>query len=718
MTPRARRRSWRRSTLALAAGAWIGGMAAAPVQAQSWLSEPPVSSPAAGRAGLIGTALTASQLLELAGKADAQELFPLLRDRAESELAAAPPARALRPPWERRALLALMRLAESAGTPVEQEQAARTFVDRFPDDDQFPIAFVQLNQALVRQDKPLETSFFFDPAAQASLPPAWVSRYLLVQAAAAEHKGDFAGAAELRLQEFDSPRGLRQSQSQEILDTLERVTDQPAMERLLTAWSRIDWIRDQAPFLKIRAQIHAGQVGEALLALEQIEHQAGGLGRVQHKLLLEARNEVRRRTNIRPERIGVVLPLGSSSAALRELARDTLDGLRMALGGGAGSAAPRPGDAAVDYDPDPGREIRQPVPTAAERPTAYELVIRDTGNNPALAAQAVEALAQTEGVIAIIGPLARAESEAAAARAEEIGVPLISLSLSLDLPPGSQFVFRHSKSQEEEVRDLVLYAMDYLHARRFAILYPANASGERMLQLFWDEARRKGATLAAAAAFTPWNVKVQQTEKEKEPVGLKQIFESFVGQDRPLRPADRALLEAVGDARPDPIVDFDALFIPLGPDAGQDLRLIAPYPVSVDAEHVLLLGTRFWNDDAVLVAGGNKLEGSVFADVYDRFGGQPRVAAFQNRHHSWYGHRPRYAAPSYYSAAGFDTLSLVIAQLRDPSHRSREALAQSLKTTAPYSGVTGLTAFRTSGEATKETIFFRIRGNEIVRQTP
>jgi ABC-type branched-subunit amino acid transport system substrate-binding protein len=201
-------------------------------------------------------------------------------------------------------------------------------------------------------------------------------------------------------------------------------------------------------------------------------------------------------------------------------------------------------------------------------------------------------------------------------------------------------------------------------------------------------------------------------------VGLKAVFESFVGQDRPLRAQDRALLEAVGDPKPDPIVDFDALFVPLGPDAAQDLRLIAPYPVTVDAEHVLLLGTRSWNDDAVLAAGANKLDGAVFPDVFDRSSAQPRVAAFQNRHHILFGHRPRYATPSYYTAIGYDTLSLLMSQLRDPHNRSRESLARSLKTSAPYPGITGLTAFRASGEASKETLFFRIRNNEFVRQQP
>jgi ABC-type branched-subunit amino acid transport system substrate-binding protein len=136
----------------------------------------------------------------------------------------------------------------------------------------------------------------------------------------------------------------------------------------------------------------------------------------------------------------------------------------------------------------------------------------------------------------------------------------------------------------------------------------------------------------------------------------------------------------------------------------------------VDAESVQLLGTRSWNDDAVLVAGASKLDGAVFGDVYDRSSALPRVAAFQNLHHSLFGHRPRYTMPSYYTAIGYDTLSLLMTQLNDVRTRSRDSLARSLKVTVPYPGITGLTAFRPSGEASKETVFFRIRGNEFVRQ--
>ncbi|MFI5400453.1 MAG: penicillin-binding protein activator [SAR324 cluster bacterium] len=696
----------------LLAGLALAALPLRPALGQSWLSAAP--GPGSSRAGALSGAVSVPQLLDLAGRQDARTLYPLLRDRVEAELAGIPAKAAQRPAWERKALATLARLADEAGTPAELERFARAFVDRYPDDEQFPVVFVLLNQALVRQDKPLETSFFFDRGAQDGLPPPWFSRYLLIQAAAAERGGDYAAAAALRLQEYDAARGAHQTQPQDALDALERVTDPAELDRLLTAWQRVSWLRDQAPFLKVRALLHGGQLSQALIALEQLEAHASGLSSVQRNLLTETRAEMRRQAGIRPERIGVLLPLSSSSAALRDLARDTLDGLRMALDGESPPDAAAAIAGATDFEPMPPWESRRAVPPGGG--LNFELVVRDTANNPDVAARAVEALAKQDGVVAIVGPLARAESEAAAARAGEVGVPLISLSLSLEFPPGSQYAFRNSESQEEEMRDLVRYAMDYLHAQRFAILYPSDAYGERMLQLFSDEMLRKGGKLVAVSPFTPWNARPQQGEKE--PVGLKQIFESFVGQDRPLRPSDRALQEAVGDTLPDPIVDFDALFIPLGPDASEDLRLIAPYPVTVDAEKVLLLGTRFWNDDAVLVAGANKLDGAVFEDVYDRSSAQPRVVAFRNRHHILFGQRPRYTMPSYFTAVGYDTLSLLMSRLRDPHNRSRESLARSLKTGAPYLGMTGLTAFQQSGEAAKEAIFFRIRGNEFVRLQP
>jgi ABC-type branched-subunit amino acid transport system substrate-binding protein len=148
------------------------------------------------------------------------------------------------------------------------------------------------------------------------------------------------------------------------------------------------------------------------------------------------------------------------------------------------------------------------------------------------------------------------------------------------------------------------------------------------------------------------------------------------------------------------------------------LRLIAPYPVTVDAEDVLLLGNRFWNSDEVVVVGGQKLEGAVFVDAYDRKSRVRRLRTFRRRHRIMFGHQAGYRTPSYYTAIGYDTVNLLMELLRDRQNRTRKALARGLVSMKPYSGVTGLTSFLESGEAVKETMFFTIRAGDIRRLIP
>ena len=58
-------------------------------------------------------------------------------------------------------------------------------------------------------------------------------------------------------------------------------------------------------------------------------------------------------------------------------------------------------------------------------------------------AEAVDALAR-QNVVAIVGPIKGSSVDEAAARAESLGVPLISLATNADLRKSSRFVFRIS----------------------------------------------------------------------------------------------------------------------------------------------------------------------------------------------------------------------------------------------------------------------------------
>jgi ABC-type branched-subunit amino acid transport system substrate-binding protein len=614
---------------------------------------------------------------------------------------------------ERELLIHLLRAGEGLAEPEEQERTARRFIEKYPDAAGFPAAFFYLSRALFAQDKPLEESFFFDENAFQRL-PAWMQTGMLtMRSRAAARRGRYLRAAEFLMTELELFSTLRATRPDEVVALLEQVDDVEALMGFLARFWTFDWLEEKKPFLRVRALINEGSVGQALLAINGILREGSATSPAQIKAIHAARAGIESRLLISPERIGVLLPLSSSSAALRELARETLDGLRMAIRFAGGGGAVRNGAPGANVD------SWLPAESAKGKPRGlspgFELVIRDTANDPERAAETMRQLAAEEHVIAVIGPIARSESTAAASAAEAHGVPLVSLSLTLEIPEDSRFVFRHSKGQEEEVRDIVRYAMDYAGARRFVLLYPETGYGRRITELFWNMVEEKGGRVVGAESYRKLaGSPIRRTGE----VGLKEIFERFTGLDRPQDERDIALREALGDSRGDPIVDFDAVFIPIGPTGSQDLALIAPYPVTVDAENVLLLGNRFWNNDEVIVAGDGKLDGAVFVDAFDRMSFEPRLRNFRRLHRIMFGHRANFRAATYYTAFAYDTMTMLMQGIREKKKRTRQELAHWLVTMKPYSGVTGLTTFLETGEAVKESMFFRVESDRIRRIVP
>jgi ABC-type branched-subunit amino acid transport system substrate-binding protein len=687
------------------------------VQAQSLLSEPVPAWLAAEKdlavepgSGEGEPAPGILALLAMAERGEGRVAYPHLRALFLDPRNLADPEaeRDLR----RRLTIALLEAGRGFAPAAEQEEAARRFVEGYPDDPFFARAFFYLSDALFRQGRPLEDSFFFDDDALHSLPPWMQTRFLTVQAEAAERRREFARAAAFRLAELESASSLRETKRQAVLETLGQIGSIEALNEFLGAHSGAEWIRAERPLLEARVLIHAGKHGEALLALENLERDGRAATPAGLKFLRDTRGEIEQAVLTRPERIGVLLPLGSSNAALREIARDALDGLRMAVQ----FSGPAPGPLAklgraLDRDVDPARESAQgAAPSRAYEGGAYELVVKDSGNSAEQAARMVEELTLREHVIAIIGPIARPESQGALQRAEELGVPLISLSITAAIPDGARFQFRHNKSQEEEVRDLVRYGMDYLGARRYAILYPRNNYGEGMMEQFWQEVAGRGGQIVGVASF-----QTSAADDSRGAGGLQAVFDNLAGIDRFLAPIDKALLDKAGDKKPDPVVQFDALFIPIHARGGQDLRQIAPYPATVDAEKKAVLGSRNWNSDTAIVATAGKLDGAVFVDAYYKESSDAANQAFRGRHRLLFRHRADYQAPSFYTALAHDTLAMLTTLLGQPKHRSREALARALHQMEPFAGLTGLTTFIEPGYSVKESMLLKIEQGRIVR---
>jgi len=689
---------------AVALAAWP--VVAAPLRAQSLLSmERPLSIGADERMARAETAhLTVWEMFEEVQEGRGAQVYGLLYDRMADALDNEPVED--KAEFHREYLLNLLRAGHGWAPPGELEDLARAFITNYPDDKRFPQAFYFLNHALDAQGRPLETSFFFDEDALTALPDWMQSRYLRLLSRHAARDKKPLEAAGLLVREMQNGGSLHISSPFEVEELLGLAPGPKELEEFLAKHPDVEWLAKRANFLRMRALVNAGELHQALIGMGRLEAE-GRLDDAEERQWASAlRLEIGNLSRLRRKRIGVLLPLGSRSAVLRQLALETLDGLRMAV--------QYPGGA--DQDTGLSSLLGQDLPGGGKAgEQGYELVVRDSGNSRDLVEKMMRELVEHEQVMAVIGPVARGESEEAAKMAEKLGVPVISLSISMDMPKDARFAFRHSKSYEQEVRDLVRFAMDYRHLRRFAILYPDTSYGRSMMSLFWEEVEANGGRIAAAGAFTP-SVLLSRLSMEK--VGLKELFQRFTGVDRHLTEEDQAWLAAVDDKTPDPIVDFDGLFIPIGPTGIQDLQLIAPYPATVDAENVVLLGSRFWNDPSVLVASDGKMRGAVFLDSYDAVSAHPKVAEFQARHRTFFGHRPQYRLPTYYTALAYDTARILMGLLEPGKIRSRVQLRNALVEMEPYFGITGHTRFLDGGEAEKESMFFQLVEKDIVRLRP
>lgn len=166
--------------------------------------------------------------------------------------------------------------------------------------------------------------------------------------------------------------------------------------------------------------------------------------------------------------IGAILPL---TGPARELGQRALRGLTLAAG--------LPSD-------------------GPQAPTAAELIFRDDGGDPERAVRAVDELVAVHRVAAIIGPLDAASLARVSERAQQLGVPVISLSTSDDARREHANVVRLLPTLEEELATLLEAASRGRNVQRIALMAPAGRFG--------DAASAALTRLAAARSLPPITV--------------------------------------------------------------------------------------------------------------------------------------------------------------------------------------------------------------------
>jgi ABC-type branched-subunit amino acid transport system substrate-binding protein len=369
-----------------------------------------------------------------------------------------------------------------------------------------------------------------------------------------------------------------------------------------------------------------------------------------------------------------------------------------------------------------------------------QLEVKDSKNDPDGAARAVEELAR-DGAIAIIGPIGLSEGPAAAARAQQLGVPMISLSRAENLTAMGPFVFRNMLTNSAQAKAVADYAQKKLGARTFGVLQPDSAFGDEMVRYFWDAIDQGGAQVSAferypreTTTFKPFISRMvgkANLSERKEYADEEERIAKTITDPYRRRKAMKQLLSQTA-----PVVDFDALFIP---DGARTVRLIAPAIAAEDVvtsgcdardmelikktkgrdelRTVQLLGISLWDSPELVddrMGAARYVQCAIFVDGFFVNSQRAATQRFVAEYDSAYHKQPGYLEAHGHDAAGIlrDIIERKHPQTRDEMRAALSAMGR------PFQGASGEARFGLDREARKSLFWLWINRGTIQEFDP
>ncbi len=300
------------------------------------------------------------------------------------------------------------------------------------------------------------------------------------------------------------------------------------------------------------------------------------------------------------------------------------------------------------------------------------LYLEDDGDNPQRAAAAVEKLVNQHQVMVIIGPLGVKSSQAASARAQELGVPIISLSQGrAELLSNREYVFQNYFAPEDQAIALVDALITQRHKYRVAILAPSNSFGKNFAEIMDGILREKGGQTVATSFYTP---------------GTTDFY--------------TIIQELNANYR------FDAIFVPDSAERSAGiLNAIAEHKL-----HPIVMGTNLWHSAKLLIGAGSAASGVWFANAYDASVPQSRVpGSFVEDFKHAVGRQPNVL-----EAQGYDAGLVIRHFMGTLPTPNRTSLAQALQGLNRFPGLCGMLTTKENGKISKPLTVFSVEGGKFV----
>lgn len=293
-------------------------------------------------------------------------------------------------------------------------------------------------------------------------------------------------------------------------------------------------------------------------------------------------------------------------------------------------------------------------------------------SNPSLAEhekrmkEIVRDLRLNQGCALAIGPLLRENVMAAARAAQNYGLPLLVMARSQDPVRVGDQIFRISISKRQQIVALLNHAIDERGFKSFAAMIPNDPDGITALQIFTEEAEKRGATVVRSVAYDP---------------SAKSFLDEarVIGQKPEKRPTKKQLEK---DRTIDhPIVDFDAFFIPdnfkrvplVVSSLAYEEFSIGGFRINRHATPVPVLGLSGWNHPSIVEKGGQYIIGGVFVDAFWTGTESETVQEFITSYQEKHGR-----SANIFDALSYDVIQMAAAALSGQQPDSTETVRKNL----------------------------------------
>ncbi|MFH1135252.1 MAG: penicillin-binding protein activator [Pseudomonadota bacterium] len=315
------------------------------------------------------------------------------------------------------------------------------------------------------------------------------------------------------------------------------------------------------------------------------------------------------------------------------------------------------------------------------------LVAMDSKGSPQEGVKALQEASSRRNVLAVVGPLLSNVAEAVGPKAEELSMPLLSISPKSGVTKSGRYVFRLLLSWQAQAKAVAAYATQVLGLKSFAVLYPTDNYGQTMLSTFSAEVKRLGGRVTGVEGYKP------------DTKDFSRQIQNLAGLGKVSRRVKAGHKVSV---------DFDAVFLP---DRYVAIAMIAPQFNYHDITSVKMLGTDLWLDDRLLSTTSRYVQGAIIPAPFFPDKDEPEVRRFIEAYQAEKGGDPA-AKPGKWEAYGYDA-GLVLLSLMDRAHvSSRDELVRALPAVGAFRGVTGRFSFGTDGEYVTEPTLLTVQGNQ------